>query len=201
MDMMKRISYMVIPVLAAAVLALTGCAAKLSPKASFFYLTALETERGEMQRPDLMIGIGPMLLPGYIDRKQLVSQVKSNKMKVDEFNRWAGDLEQNIAAVLAENLSYRLGTDAVLIYPWGQAVDVDYQVVVDIRRFHMAEDQQVHLVAQWRVLVEDGSKLLKIQRQEFTQAVNGDTNNDVVAAQSAVLLQLSRRISESIEGS
>lgn len=177
---------------------LAGCVTAPSQPAKFYWLTSLETERGQSLNPSLIVGIGPVTLPGYIDRAQLVSQVNSNQLSVDEFNRWAGDLEQNVIDVLAENLSHRLGTDAVVAYPWGQAIVTNYQVVVDIRRFDVGDDQNVHLIAQWQLLTDDGRKLLKIKREALQKPVNATDPNAIAAAQSWALVSLGRSISSSI---
>ena len=177
---------------------LTSCATSPSPPSSFYNLTALEKERGTPLDPALLVGVGPVILPGYVDRTQMVSRVDSNQLAVDEFNRWAGDLEQNITSVLAENLSYRLSTDSVIGYPWGPAATVDKQVVVDIRRFDAGDDNAVHLVVQWRIIVEDGRKITRIERLELSEPVPGNGYNAIAAAYSRVLVELARRIAATL---
>ena len=196
---MNSMRHWIVPATVIVMIALGGCATKKSPEASFYRLTALETERGKPLEQGLIVGVGPIQLPDYIDRAQLVTQIRSNQLSVDEYNRWAGNLEQNMATVLAENLSYRLATDAVMVHPWGQAVKVDYQVVLNVRRFDLGEDGQVHLVAQWRVLVDDGRQLSTIRRLELIRPVAGDDHNAIVSAQSRALLELGRVISDSID--
>ena len=50
------------------------------------------------------IGVGPVSVAAYLDRPNLVFHENGNRLAVAESHRWAGDLEDNIASVLAANL-------------------------------------------------------------------------------------------------
>ena len=128
----------------------------------------------------------------------MVSQTDANQLQMDEFERWAGGLSPNINDVMAENLSRMLGTDKVVTHPWARAVPVQYQVVLDIRRFDVTQDNKVYLLAQWRLFMDDGKKLLEIKRTELVQPVNGDSYSARAAAQSIALAELASQIAESI---
>ena len=129
----------------------------------------------------------------------MVSQTDTNQLRLDEFERWAGGLSENINDVMAENLSRMLGTDQVVTHPWARAVPVQYQVMLDIRRFKLTRDNNVYLLAQWRLFMNDGKKLLEIKRTELTQPVNGSSHSNRAATQSMALAELSRQIAESIK--
>ena len=128
----------------------------------------------------------------------MVSQTDANQLQMDEFERWAGGLSPNINDVMAENLSRMLGTDKVVTQPWARAVPVQYQVVLDIRRFDVTQDNEVYLLAQWRLFTDNGKKLLEIKRTELVQPVNGAGYSARAAAQSVALAELARQIAESI---
>ena len=75
---------------------------------------------------------------------------------------------------------------------------VQYQVVLDIRRFDVTQDNRVYLLAQWRLFTDDGKKLLEIKRTELVRPVNGASYSARAAAQSVALAELARQIAESI---
>lgn len=179
-------------------LAITGCAST-SPPARFYVLTPLATAPAVAAQNAWIIGVGPIRLPGYLERDQIVGRAGSNNLQVDEFDRWGGALDRNIADVLAENLSRLLGTDGVVSYPWSSAVRIDYQVALDIRGMERADDGQVHLVAQWRLFQGDGEELLKIRRAEIAEPVAGEGYNAQAAAQSRALAALSQEVARSIQ--
>lgn len=177
-------------------LALAACTST-SPPSRFYVLTPV-TQSAEKTAADLTIGMGPVRLPAYLDRSQMISRTDANQLQMDEFERWAGGLSPNINDVMAENLSRMLGTDRVVTHPWARAVPVQYQVALDIRRFDVAEDNKVYLLVQWRLFAGDGKQLLEIKRTEFSQPVNGNSYSARAAAQSAALAELSRQIAQAI---
>ncbi len=177
-------------------LLLTACTST-SPPSRFYVLTPV-AQSVEQTATELTIGMGPVRLPAYLDRSQMVSRKDANQLQMDEFERWAGGLSPNINDVMAENLSRMLGTDRVVTHPWPRAVPVQYQVTLDIRRFDITEENEVYLLAQWRLFAGNGKELLKIKRTEFTQPVNGSDYSARAAAQSAALAEISRQIAQAI---
>jgi len=176
---------------------LTGCATP-SPPARFYRLTA-EAAPGPAMDEQPVIGVGPVILAGYLDRPQLVTPIASNQLRVDEFERWGGGLERNVAVVMAENLSRLLSIDGVVTQPWGSAVPIGFQVTIDLRRLDLGLDGQVHLVAQWRLFKGDGVKLLSIHRSSFSEPVAGTGYNARAAAESRALASLSQEIADTIK--
>lgn len=189
-------AYRWMPLLLLALL-LTACTST-SPPSRFYVLTPV-TQSVEQTASELTIGMGPVRLPAYLDRSQMVSRTDANQLQMDEFERWAGGLSPNINDVMAENLSRMLGTDRVVTHPWARAVPVQYQVALDIRRFDITEENKVYLLAQWRLFAGNGKQLLKIKRMELSQSVDGSDYSARAAAQSAALAELSRRIAQAIQ--
>src|ERR671924_270261 len=77
------------------------------------------------------IGVGPVTLPRYVDRPQIVTRTGPYEIKLAEFDRWAEALDANFTRVLADNLSLLLPTARVVMSPWPRATPLDYQVTVD----------------------------------------------------------------------
>ena len=78
--------------------------------------------------------VGPVSVPEEVDRPQFTVQVAPNRVAVDEFNRWAAPLNDNIARVIAGDLAVLLGTPHVAAVPLAN-FDADYRVTIDIQRF------------------------------------------------------------------
>jgi uncharacterized lipoprotein YmbA len=177
-------------------LAFAGCASR-SPSASFFVLSPL-VERGEAQPLGGIVGVGPVRLPDYLARSQLVRRGSDSSLVVDEFNRWGGDLTQNIQDVLAENLSRLLGSDRVVTYPWNTALGVTRQLTLDIRRFEAGPGDQVVLELQWRLLDSVDGRLLAIANERVVVPVAEGSPAAMVRAQSAALAELSRYLAREL---
>jgi uncharacterized protein len=176
-------------------LLLGGCAT--SAPAHFYVLTPIE-QKPVTLGSELIVGVGPIQLPAYLDQPQMVKRVTPNRLEVNEFERWAGPLQQDVERVLAQNLGRLLGTARVLIYPWEGAVPVDLQVTAEIRRFDAGVSGEVQLDALWTVFQGDGRRLLYMTQSSVSVAALGADFDAIAQAQSAALGELSQAIAREL---
>ena len=66
-------------------------------------------------------------------------------MVVDEFDRWAGSLEDDFHRVLGTNLGSLLNTGTISVYPADSRLRSKYEVQGEINAFEGALGQQVLL--------------------------------------------------------
>lgn len=183
-----------------ALLLLAGCAGTQNSR--FYVLSAIE--RSEVPRRDgkdeagVAIGIASVALPRYLDRAQIAVRASPNRLHLDEFNRWAGALKDNVAHVLAEDLSILLSTDRVAVFPWKGSTPIDFQLSVELLRFDGQLGGDVSLVARWTVFGKDGKQTLLLRRSQFVQPTGDPDHEAMVAALSRTLADLSREIAGAI---
>ena len=103
-------------VIAALALVLTGCSST-SPS-RFFVLTSQDRLVAGHLQSDVSIGVGPIVLPHYLDRPQIVTRTGQNELRLAEFDRWAEPLTENVSRVLTEDLCKLLETEQVSIVPF-----------------------------------------------------------------------------------
>ena len=139
-----------------------------------------------------MIGLGPIRLPEYLDRFQMVVAVSENKYKLIDGHRWAEKLDQNISLALFKTLPSQLGTDRMIRYPWPQRPGVDFQVKIDILELNVDQDGQSQLVAQWSIKSKDKTILNK--RSTFTAQASTTDIDKMVQAQSECLTKHGQEI-------
>ena len=148
---------------------------------------------------DLILGIGPVTVPEYLRRPQLVTRSTGNRLVLAEFDRWAEPIETNFARVLAENLSVLLSTDGLVMHPWRQAANIDYQVIVTVVQLEGTLGGDTKLHARWEVVGPDGENILPMRATRVTVPPTGPTYEALAASVSQAVEQLSRRIAASIE--
>src|SRR5882762_7561588 len=123
----------VLPLCGIALLVLSGCFGS-TPPTQFYLLpspTSVDTAPpSSASQRDLTIGVGPVTLPPYLDRPQIVTRASRAKLVLADFDHWAAPLQDTVTRVLAENLSLLIPTDRVVLYPWPRTKDPDYQVTV-----------------------------------------------------------------------
>jgi uncharacterized protein len=183
----------------AGLLALAGCANGQPTR--FYTLSALADAPGGTPRanlPELTVGVGPVTLPPYLDRPQLVTRAGDNRVVLADFDSWVEPLQGMFARVLAENLALLLGTDDVLLLPQRRDFALDRQVEVDVTRFDVDAAGNAVLDARWWVLDQDGEKVLRSGRSTISEPAKADDYTAAAGALSDALGAMSQEIAYAI---
>jgi uncharacterized lipoprotein YmbA len=180
---------------------LSGCAT--SPPSRFYLLSSLDITNPEMkppaEEPCFSIGIGPIRIPDYLDRPQIVTRGTSSEIALAEFDRWGEPMKDNLTRVLAKNLSILLCTNTIAFFPWRGGIPIDYRIEMEVLRMDGSLGGNVSLEAWWVILSGDGKRMLLSKKSNFTEAVGGQDYKSFVAAQGRALGRLSRDIAAAIK--
>jgi len=184
-------------------LLLTGCGGS-SQRVEFYTLNPLTDMQANANSPaadqKLSIGVGPVEIPEMLDRPQIVTRSGPNKLNVDEFHRWAGRLDENLAGVLAENISLLLATDQVAVYPWQTDFKPRYRVALKIRYFEGQWGKDVILEAIWSVSSQQSQQTHIKRKSVINESLAPEPDYAaLVAAHSQAIAQLSREIVKEIQ--
>jgi hypothetical protein len=180
-------------------LLLASCA-NTSPT-RFYTLSSLSATPGEtpgMASRDLTVAVGPVTLPEYLNRPQLVTRDGSNQVRLADFDSWIEPVQGLFARTLVENLSVLLGTDDVLLMPQRRPVRPDYQVEVEVTRFDVDTSGNAVLDARWWVLDERGEAVLRNGRSTIVQPATIGDQAAAAQALSGALIGMSREIAGAI---
>ncbi|UCE77213.1 MAG: membrane integrity-associated transporter subunit PqiC [Gammaproteobacteria bacterium] len=180
--------------------ALSACGTSQPTKYYLLSAGAPDTARLSTQR-ELTIGVGPIILPPYLDRREMVSRSSSNELNVAIYHQWAEPLRENFSRVIGEDLGRRLATDRIVRLPLKRSLRkvlvIDYQVAIAVRSFEKAPDGSVVLNARWTILDNDKQELV-LRRSEYTQMPASADYAAQAAAQSQVLGRLSEEIAAAV---
>jgi uncharacterized lipoprotein YmbA len=184
-----------------ALLLVAGCA---TTPARFYMLSALpqvETASAMLTPPQgPTIGIGPVTLPRYLDRPQIVTRSGPYELKLAEFDRWVEPLDTNVTRVLADNLTSLLPTTRVVAHPWPRATSVDYQILVEVTHLLSQLGGESVLMADWSIFKGEGQQPLLSGKSRLSAPVAGQHHAAVVSAMSQTLADLSREIAAAAKG-
>ncbi len=182
---------------ALAMMTLIGCSA--SQPTQFYTLSSIDLASQPSNEKPMRLGIGPVYLPAYLDRPQVVTRSGANRMNVSEFDQWAEPLETTFQRVLTENLSHRLDTDRIATLPARRNVSLDRQVEVEVTRFDADKTGQVVLDARWRIFDGRGDRLLHRGRSLTEEHVTtANSYNDIAAAMSRCLAAMTEEIADAL---
>jgi uncharacterized lipoprotein YmbA len=157
-------------------------------------LTTAEAPVTTLQDGDIALGVGPLNLPSYLKRPQVVTRIEDNEIVAADFANWAEPLDRSFQRVLAENLSLLLGTDAVYPHPWRRTLRPTYRLQLEVIRFDANPAGDAVLSVRWEVLDTRGQPLTDKKRSDFRQAVAQDDISYVVSAMSLTLADFSREV-------
>ena len=186
--------------LTAAVLTLTGCMSVADP--TKYYVLSPTSPREAVPAAStsgVAVGVGPVLIPGYLDRVQIVTRDAHDGVSVAMYDRWAESLEKGIAEVLADNLSAQMGSERVAVFPWRGGVErvLDYQVAIVVLRFDGWPGRQATLDARWRVVGKDGQEVA-LKRSTINEPIAEQGYQALVQGMNRLLSALAREIASEI---
>lgn len=129
----------------------TGLTAGCATPPPFRYYTLSAAAAPAAAPSTLVVALGPVTVPAMVDRPEIVVGSGPNEVKLDDFNRWASPLQENLSRVIAEDLALNLGTPRVIRFPQPLAMDPDYRVAVEVRSFDSALGGSAAIEAVWTV--------------------------------------------------
>jgi uncharacterized lipoprotein YmbA len=191
-------------VLGMSLLFAAGCASRSAP-ARFYTLdpmSGLEVDKrdvGSIANQGIGIAIAPISVPEYLKKPQIITRTSSNQIKLAEFDRWGGRLDEEMSRVIAENLSVLLATDKVITFPWNRGVKLDYTIEMQVSRFEGELGGMVELVVRWAIFDADKNKVFSVKTSRISQPVKGSSYADLVQAQSQAVAALSLELAETIK--
>lgn len=145
-----------------------------------------------------LVGIGPVTLPGYVDRAELVFQSDSYQFQVPGNVSWAGTLTENFTRTLTTDVGARLGSGNVLPYPFPAGTKPQSQVSVSVQLFHAVSGGDAVLEAAWQLEDPATRRVQRRHNVRFTEKIVGDGYGPVVAAESRLVARLADDIAASL---
>ena len=155
-------------------------------------------EAADSHTSKLAIGVGPVTLPAYLDRSQILVRVGPRQLEALPFAQWAEPLEENVARVLVTHLAARTGSQAVYRYPWPQHQAPPVQLHLTVERFDAGRSGEAVLVVFWGWRDGEGNPLTPAARSVYRQPVAGNRADDLVAAMSRLIEDFSRAVSREL---
>jgi len=186
-------------------LGLTCCLGTSRPS-RFYTLQPVEVrERPPPIAPELTLAVGPVELPDYIDRPQIVTRSGSNELLIAEFERWGGALDRQIDGALVRALREPLAPRAISVVPQRSVIRsaTPYRVAVSVTRFDGTPGQSVVLQARWelRVRREGKEDSLEVRDESVVEGIEGSGYDALVAAMQRAVVRLGQQMAEGLVAS
>lgn len=167
-----------------------------TPRSEYYMLSAGVNEMTGTGGPSL--GIGPIKIPAYLQRKEMILNRDRNTLSLHEYHRWAEPLEAGISRVVSLNLAALLETHQVQSFPWRRDTVPEYGISIAVVQFSV-HDLQADLIAEWTLSSPGDNKILVSRISHFKQSLRASEPEQLAAAYSQLLMQLSQEIAGAIK--
>jgi uncharacterized lipoprotein YmbA len=180
-----------------ALLLLAACSS--TPPTRFYQLAAVQGEpQPAAGRASLVVAVGPVALPGALDRPQIVTRASPYAVDFAGSDHWASPLSGMLPRTLVENLAQRLPADRVFAFPQVGVTLFDYRVTVEVARFDVDAAGEVVLVADWRISDRGARRVVVATRTTAGDRATPGDYESAVAALSRTLGVLADDIARSM---
>jgi len=181
---------------------LSGCLSVANSPAPRFY-TLKTMDKGQVSEtfniePGVIVEVGPIGIPEYQDRPQIVTVDKEGMLKFAQFDRWGESLDSAIGRLLTDDLSAMFPAASFQIFPCNFSIPLTYQVVVDAVQLDSRLDKDMLLVVQWSIIDVKNKRMLLTKRSEFRQPVKPHNYSGLSGALSAACASLSKEIAANL---
>lgn len=172
-----------------------------SPVPKFYTLQATGGDQENQKldiRPKLIIGIGPVEIPEYQNRPQIVTQDKEGLLTFAQFERWGEPLDSGIARLVLEKMTEIFPQVEFQLFPCNFAIPLDYQIIVNVMQLENQMDKGVFLSAQWAIINSKTKKMLLTKRFQAHQEIDPHTYSGIALAISKACSSLSIEIADNL---
>ena len=175
----------------------SGCFRDSKPD-QFYMLQAVERAKAPgagAQGP--LVGLGPIRIPAYLDRPQIVTAASGQEYHLSESHRWAERLDDNIARVSAQNLAELIPSDRIVMHPWPREPKPDAQLAMNIQEMHVDPSGQVRMSALWSLRLA-GEQVYN-HRFSCQQPASLTDYSRMIEVESECLARLNREMAAAIQ--
>lgn len=144
------------------------------------------------------LGLGPIKLPPYLDRPEIVTRAAPNRLELSKEDRWGESLQNGFTRAMQRDLAAQSGA-VVIVFPWYNTVHIDMQVQIDVYRFETDSQGVATLSAKWTILDSTGKNILYTVETRLTQPSKPGDNTEAAAALSRTIGDLSSQIANMIQ--
>lgn len=146
----------------------------------------------------VFIGVGPVNIPEYLNRPQIVTRGKDGLMNIAQFDRWAEYLDASMLRMIDEDLELMLPEAHILKFTWNILSPIKYQVGIDVIRMESDLDNNLSLLVHWNIFDLEHKKAVFSKSMELIQPISPHDYSGLCEALSKACLELSMEIAKEL---
>lgn len=172
-----------------------------TPTPHYYVLSATGGAAAASLRSGPPVGLGPITLPEYLDRAQVVTRATDSRLELSMNHRWAEPLAASFARALLTNLEYEMPSANIVVHPWRTSVGIARQVQIEVTRFDSGADGTFHLHARWTISSPDTDGTSHTHHSDIALplATQADDYDALVAAANKAVAALATAITAQLQ--
>lgn len=187
---------------AAAIAAPLAVGACSSGTPTTYYTLAAESSPANTPAParrgPAIVALGPVQMPDYLDRPQIVVRETDYRLHLATADVWAAPLSDMVPRVLIDDLSRRLPGTRVVGFPQVSGPNFDYRVAVDITRFDVDAEGTAAVAARWQIYPAASTRAVVVEDSTAERRSSESGYPAAVAALSGALADLGDHIAQAL---
>ncbi len=200
---MRKIKFLSSAAVVLFVFILNGCVSLPTSPSSRFYMASSVSKEQPVEKFDILFGVivavGPVRIPAYQDRPQIVTKNDDGTLSFAQFDRWGEPLDSGISRLINEGLTSLLPSANFQILPYSySAIPLDYQVIVEVIQLDSQLEKDMIFTAQWSIIDAKSRKLLLTKRTQLSEPINPHNYSGLSKALGVVCFSLSKEIAENL---
>lgn len=176
---------------------MAGCVSP-SPELTYhlLYPEAISVGHGEIKDPSVYLVVGPVLIPSYLGRPQMVVRHGDGTLYFIQYHRWAEPLDESITRAVAENLSRLTGVEKVAFYPFDPPEGSrSMRIFLDVVRFDTDDKGDAVFDLRWGVK-DGGDHSISMRHTSLTGRVVGEGPSARSRALSRLIAEFSQEVAD-----
>jgi uncharacterized lipoprotein YmbA len=147
----------------------------------------------------LIVGIGPINLPEYLQRLPIVYSMETNHLFLSSSDQWSEPLDRAISRVIADNLSRLDSSRYTMRFPWHLGTEPQLAIRISLIQLNRLSVDQAIIDTYWTLVNIKTRQVL--HRARFSQRVfiSEFSYVNLANAYSNLLAMLSNNISEVLQ--
>ncbi|MDW3095546.1 MAG: PqiC family protein [Gammaproteobacteria bacterium] len=172
----------------------SSCSIGGTTRSSQFYVLDAIATADSHEAKNLHLGVGPILVPGYINRPQIVTKSESAELIYAEFERWAEPMDEMFTRTLTQNITINSGSNSIISHPWSSNANLNKELTAKIIKFENNSKGHALLIVQWQLLNKDDKKQASSVYSEFSASARSTSTPDRVSALNDTVKQFADEI-------
>lgn len=195
MKHLTKLKLCILTLFALSYVTITGCSIGGQSSPSHFYmLEPLQSISATTNLNNLSMGVGPIRIPGYIDRPQIITKTSTAEIQLADFDRWAEPMGGMVTRTITSNITALTGSNFIQMHPWPPNASFNYQIAANIINLENNEAGDALLIVNWRLINKNDEYGVKTQHSQFHATARDTSYASRVAALNDVLAQFSQEI-------